>query len=114
MLTPLHHDYPDIIELGVPFTDPIADGAVIQAANSKALANGVTISTVLSLVREARTKGVTAPILLMGYYNPILRYGEKCMVHDSKKAGVSGFVMTDLPPEEGGYFRGLCVSSGLV
>ncbi|KAK1147564.1 anthranilate synthase / indole-3-glycerol phosphate synthase [Aspergillus melleus] len=103
----------DVIELGVPFTDPIADGPVIEAANVKALANGVTIATVLNMVREARRKGVRVPILLMGYYNPILQYGEERMVGDCKDAGVNGFVMTDLPPEEAGSFRGLCNTFGL-
>ncbi|KAF7595938.1 tryptophan synthetase [Aspergillus hancockii] len=103
----------DVIELGVPFTDPIADGEVIQKANSKALGNGVTVSTVLDIVRESRTRGLKAPVLLMGYYNPFVNYGENRLIRDCKEAGVSGFVMTDLPPEEAVSFRNLCGQSGL-
>ncbi|KAJ5380511.1 uncharacterized protein N7496_002939 [Penicillium cataractarum] len=103
----------DIIELGIPFTDPIADGPTIQKANTKALENGVTVTTVLELVRTARSRGLKAPIMLMGYYNPVLRYGEERMLQDCKKAGVNGFIMVDLPPEEAVRFRDLCASTGL-
>ncbi|PIG88358.1 tryptophan synthase [Aspergillus arachidicola] len=103
----------DMIELGVPFTDPIADGPIIQEANAKALTNGVTISSVLNMVREARNRGLQVPVLLMGYYNPILRYGEERMLEDCKEAGVNGFVIVDLPLEEAIRFRRLCASNGL-
>ncbi|OJJ01614.1 hypothetical protein ASPVEDRAFT_129517 [Aspergillus versicolor CBS 583.65] len=103
----------DIIELGVPFTDPIADGPTIQTANTKALENGVTVTTVLEMVRSARNRGLRAPIMLMGYYNPMLRYGEERMLRDCKDAGVNGFIMVDLPPEEAVRFRDLCTSTGL-
>ncbi|KAJ5584424.1 anthranilate synthase / indole-3-glycerol phosphate synthase [Penicillium hispanicum] len=103
----------DIIELGIPFTDPIADGPTIQKANTKALDNGVTVTTVLELVRSARSRGLKAPLLLMGYYNPLLRYGEERMLKDCKEAGVNGFIMVDLPPEEAVRFRDLCASTGL-
>ncbi|KAF7618329.1 putative trytophan synthase alpha subunit [Aspergillus flavus] len=103
----------DMIELGVPFTDPIADGPIIQEANAKALTNGVTISSVLNIVREARHRGLQIPVLLMGYYNPILRYGEERMLEDCKEAGVNGFVIVDLPLEEAIRFRRLCASNGL-
>ncbi|GMF74861.1 unnamed protein product [Aspergillus oryzae] len=103
-----------MIELGVPFTDPIADGPIIQEANAKALTNGVTISSVLNIVREARHRGLQIPVLLMGYYNPILRYGEERMLEDCKEAGVNGFVIVDLPLEEAIRFRRLCASNGLV
>ncbi|OJJ59001.1 hypothetical protein ASPSYDRAFT_151090 [Aspergillus sydowii CBS 593.65] len=103
----------DIIELGVPFTDPIADGPTIQTANTKALENGVTVTTVLEMVRSARNRGLRAPIMLMGYYNPMLRYGEERMLRDCKEAGVNGFIMVDLPPEEAVRFRDLCTSTGL-
>jgi tryptophan synthase len=102
----------DIIELGIPFTDPIADGPTIQKANTKALENGVTVTTVLELVRTARSRGLKAPIMLMGYYNPVLSYGEERMLQDCKKAGVNGFIMVDLPPEEAVRFRDLCASAG--
>ncbi|CEL00591.1 Putative Bifunctional tryptophan synthase TRPB [Aspergillus calidoustus] len=103
----------DIIELGVPFTDPIADGPTIQTANTKALANGVTVTSVLEMVRSARNRGLKAPLLLMGYYNPMLRYGEERMLKDCKEVGVNGFIMVDLPPEEAVRFRDLCTSNGL-
>ncbi|EPS33723.1 hypothetical protein PDE_08685 [Penicillium oxalicum 114-2] len=103
----------DIIELGIPFTDPIADGPVIQKANTKALENGVTVTSVLQIVRDARSRGLKAPIMLMGYYNPVLRYGEERMLRDCKEAGVNGFIMVDLPPEEAVRFRDLCTSTGL-
>lgn len=104
----------DIIELGVPFTDPIADGPTIQTANTKALENGVTVTTVLEMVRSARNRGLRTPIMLMGYYNPMLRYGEERMLRDCKEAGVNGFIMVDLPPEEAVRFRDLCTSTGYV
>ncbi|KAL2851965.1 tryptophan synthase beta subunit-like PLP-dependent enzyme [Aspergillus pseudoustus] len=103
----------DVIELGVPFTDPIADGLTIQKANTKALANGVTVTSVLEMVRSARNRGLKAPLLLMGYYNPMLRYGEERMLKDCKEVGVNGFIMVDLPPEEAVRFRDLCASNGL-
>ncbi|KAJ5759570.1 hypothetical protein N7520_006726 [Penicillium odoratum] len=103
----------DIIELGIPFTDPIADGPTIQTANTKALENGVTVTTVLGFVREARSRGLKTPVMLMGYYNPVLRYGDERMLRDCKEAGVNGFIMVDLPPEEAVRFRDLCASTGL-
>ncbi|PYH70306.1 tryptophan synthase TRP5 [Aspergillus vadensis CBS 113365] len=103
----------DIIEMGVPFTDPIADGPTIQKANTQALANGVTIPLVLDQVRTARSRGLRAPVLLMGYYNPLMQYGEELMLQHCKDAGVNGFIMVDLPPEEAVRFRDLCASAGL-
>ncbi|KAJ5417807.1 uncharacterized protein N7487_001357 [Penicillium crustosum] len=91
----------DIIELGIPFTDPIADGPTIQTANTKALENGVTLTTVLELVRTARSRGLQTPLMLMGYFNPVLKYGEERMLRDCKEAGVNGFIMVDLPPRGG-------------
>ncbi|GES57214.1 tryptophan synthase [Aspergillus terreus] len=103
----------DVIEMGVPFTDPIADGPTIQRANTKALENGVTVTSVLEMVRTARSRGLRTPILLMGYYNPLMQYGEERMLQDCKEAGVNGFIMVDLPPEEAVRFRNLCTSYGL-
>ncbi|KAK0740044.1 tryptophan synthase beta subunit-like PLP-dependent enzyme [Schizothecium vesticola] len=103
----------DIIELGVPFTDPIADGPTIQTSNTVALLNGVTIKSTLQMVRDARARGLKAPILLMGYYNPLLSYGEERLLTDCKEAGVNGFIVVDLPPEEAVSFRRLCSSGGL-
>lgn len=103
----------DIIELGVPFTDPIADGPTIQYANNIALENGITVSCCLELVSKARAEGVTVPILLMGYYNPILKYGEEKMIKDSSESGANGFIVVDLPPEEAIKFRSLCSRFGM-
>lgn len=102
----------DVLELGVPFTDPIADGPTIQTANTVALENGVTLSDTLQMVRAARAKGLTAPVLLMGYYNPMRAYGEDVLIRDCKEAGVNGFIVVDLPPEEAATFRTLCSAGG--
>lgn len=103
----------DVIELGLPFTDPIADGPTIQKSNTVALANGVTVSSTLQFVRDARKRGLRVPVLFMGYYNPLLRYGEDRMLKDCREAGVNGFIMVDLPPEEAVRFRNNCTKAGL-
>ncbi|KAF2219570.1 tryptophan synthase-like protein [Elsinoe ampelina] len=103
----------DLIELGMPFTDPIADGPTIQKANTVALKNGVNVTGCLRMVKEARSKGLKAPVLLMGYYNPLLSYGEERMLKDAKESGVNGFIMVDLPPEEAVRFRNHCTNTGL-
>ncbi|KAL0471158.1 tryptophan synthetase [Neurospora intermedia] len=103
----------DVIELGVPFTDPIADGPTIQTANTIALQHGVTLQSTLQMVRDARQRGLKAPVMLMGYYNPLLSYGEERLLNDCKEAGVNGFIIVDLPPEEAVSFRQLCTRGGL-
>lgn len=103
----------DLIELGMPFTDPIADGPTIQKSNTQALKNGINIEQCLQMVRDARDRGLKAPVLLMGYYNPLLSYGEERMLQDAKAAGVNGFIIVDLPPEEAVRFRNFCASYGL-
>ncbi|CAI6263690.1 unnamed protein product [Periconia digitata] len=103
----------DVIELGMPFTDPIADGPTIQKSNTQALKNGVTTESCLQMVRDARKRGLKAPVMLMGYYNPLLSYGEERMLQDAKEAGANGFIMVDLPPEEALRFRNFCTSYGL-
>lgn len=102
----------DIIELGVPFSDPQADGPAIQEANEIALRQGVDYVTCLRYVSEAREQGLKAPVLLMGYYNPLLAHGESRAVTDAKEAGANGFIVVDLPPEEAVEFRGECTSKG--
>ena len=102
----------DVIELGLPFTDPIADGPTIQKANTQALKNGVTVTSTLEIVRTARKRGLKAPVLFMGYYNPLLSYGEERILQDAKDAGVNGFIVVDLPPEEAVKFRNFCTRSG--
>lgn len=103
----------DLIELGMPFTDPIADGPTIQRSNTQALKNGVTTESCLQIVRDARKRGLRAPVLLMGYYNPLLSYGEERMLKDAREAGVNGFIIVDLPPEEAVRFRNYCTKAGL-
>ncbi|KAF2803962.1 tryptophan synthase-like protein [Mytilinidion resinicola] len=103
----------DLIELGMPFTDPIGDGPTIQKSNTIALRNGVTTETCLQIVRDARKRGLKAPVLLMGYYNPLLSYGEEKMLKDAREAGVNGFIIVDLPPEEAVRFRNYCTKAGL-
>jgi len=90
----------DIIELGVPFTDPMADGPAIQAAGLRALKNGQTLAKTIAMVRAFRETDDTTPIVLMGYYNPVYIYGVDRFLLDAKAAGVDGLVVVDLPPEE--------------
>lgn len=89
-----------IIELGVPYSDPLADGHTIQRASFKALENGVTPSDCLSMVRQLREAGVQVPLVLMGYYNPILSYGLERFTTDAEQAGVDGLIVPDLPCDE--------------
>jgi tryptophan synthase alpha chain len=90
----------DIIEIGMPFTDPMADGPAIQAAGLRALKAGTTLRKTLQLVRDFRAGDATTPIVLMGYYNPIYIYGVDPFLADAKAAGVDGLIIVDLPPEE--------------
>lgn len=89
----------DIIELGMPFSDPMADGPTIQFASERALAAGTTLKGVLALVTRVRRR-TNVPIVLMGYYNPVLRYGTTAFAADAAAAGVDGLLLVDLPPEE--------------
>jgi tryptophan synthase alpha chain len=90
----------DVIELGMPFTDPMADGPAIQAGGLRALASGQTMKKTLTLVKDFRKGDKTTPIVLMGYYNPIYVYGVDKFLIDITKAGVDGLIVVDLPPEE--------------
>jgi tryptophan synthase alpha chain len=90
----------DIIEIGMPFTDPMADGPAIQAAGLRALKAGMTLKKTLAMVREFRTGDAATPLVLMGYYNPIYIYGVDKFLADAKSAGVDGLIIVDLPPEE--------------
>ena len=90
----------DVIELGMPFTDPMADGPAIQAAGQRALKAGQRMTDTLRLVREFRKENSDTPIVLMGYYNPIYIYGVDKFLADAKSAGVDGLIVVDLPPEE--------------
>jgi tryptophan synthase alpha chain len=94
----------DIVELGVPFSDPLADGPVIQRATQRALAAGVTLPRVLELVREIR-RDVAIPLVLLTYYNPVFAFGLKPFCRVAREAGVDGVIVADLPPEEAGPLR---------
>lgn len=102
----------DVIELGVPFSDPMADGPTIQLSSERALAAGTTLGAILDTVREAR-RTTHVPIILMGYFNPIFRYGAERFAADAAAAGVDGVLLVDLPPEEGGEFRAQARRHGL-
>ncbi len=90
----------DIIELGLPFTDPMADGPTIQLAGQRALAAGMTLKKTLAMAAEFRKSDDTTPIVLMGYYNPIYNHGVESFLQDAKAAGIDGLIVVDLPPEE--------------
>ncbi len=92
----------DLIEIGVPFSDPMADGPAIQASSLRAIKAGMTLRKTLGIVAEFRKKDDETPIVLMGYYNPIYIYGVDTFLTDAKKAGVDGLIVVDLPPEEEG------------
>ena len=94
----------DLIEVGLSFSDPLADGPVIQKATQTALEKGVTTKQVLAAVAELRNRGVAIPLVLMGYYNPILAYGLEKFIRDAREAGADGFIVPDLPPEEADEF----------
>ncbi len=94
----------DIIELGIPFSDPMADGPVIQAASLRALQAGTTLGDVLELVRDFRRRSET-PVVLMGYYNPVLQFGPERFAEQAAEAGVDGVLLVDLPPEEAEELR---------
>ena len=100
LLTALPSAGADIIEIGMPFTDPMADGPSIQAAGLRALKAGTTLRETLAIVADFRSHDSTTPIVLMGYYNPIYVYGVEAFLRDAGAAGVDGLIVVDLPPEE--------------
>lgn len=95
----------DLIEVGLSFSDPLADGPVIQHATQIALEKGITVKKSLEAVKELRSRGVDIPLILMGYYNPMLAYGLEKFVRDAKEAGADGFIVPDLPMEESEGFH---------
>jgi tryptophan synthase alpha chain len=95
----------DLIEVGLSFSDPLADGSVIQRATQVALEKGITTKKSLEALKELRRRGVSIPLVLMGYYNPMLAYGLEKFVCDAVEAGADGFIVPDLPPEEAKEFE---------
>lgn len=112
LMAMLEKEGADIIELGVPFSDPLADGPVIQRAAESAVAAGVTLRKVIALVRDAR-KWCKTPIVLMTYYNPVFKYGLDAFVRDAVEAGVDGIIVPDLPPDEAGDLMKIAKPAGL-
>lgn len=104
----------DLIELGIPFSDPLADGPTIQHATQTALENGMTLHKGLEITAALRARGVQQPLILMGYLNPILAYGTEKFVRAAHAAGADGFIIPDLPPEESGEFSALCAAHSLA
>jgi len=103
----------DILEIGVPFSDPMADGPAIQRSSERALKTGVGLGDVLGMVREFRSKDAATPIVLMGYANPIEAMGAEKFVSAAAAAGVDGVIVVDYPPEECGEFASLCGKNGI-
>ncbi len=102
----------DVLEVGVPFSDPLADGPVIQRATERALAAGATLPRVLDMVRSVRG-GIAAPIVIFSYANPVLRRGAERFADRARQAGIDGVLMLDLPIEEAGEFRGMMAERGI-
>ena len=104
----------DGFEIGIPFSDPIADGPTIQAATQISLENGTTVRKCLEALRSLRNSGVTQPMLMMGYANPLVAYGTDRFVRDARAAGADGLIVPDLPPEEAAMFADSCAREGLA
>ena len=103
----------DLIEIGMPFTDPMADGPIIQAAGKRGLAAGVKVADVLAMVRSFREDDAATPVVLMGYLNPVLSYGPERFCVDAAAAGVDGLIIVDLPTEEADLLLPFCAANGL-
>jgi len=103
----------DLVELGVPFSDPLADGATIQAAGQRALANGMSLAVCLEQAATLRTRGVTVPFMLMGYYNPIMQFGFERFAEQATASGIDGLIVPDLPPEEAETLYAAATARGL-
>ncbi|MBX3000241.1 MAG: tryptophan synthase subunit alpha [Caldilineaceae bacterium] len=104
----------DLFEIGIPFSDPLADGPTVQEATYTALTQGTTVADCLAMMRELRDQGVDQPFCAMSYYNPILAYGEECFVADAVDAGADGLIVPDLPPGEADQLEDACRKAGLA
>ncbi len=114
MITALAEVGADLFEIGIPHSDPLADGPVVQTATYTALTQGTTVADCLAMVSELRASGVQQPFCAMGYYNPLFRYGLERFVQDAAAAGVDGLIVPDLPPEEADELEAYCRSAGLA
>jgi tryptophan synthase alpha chain len=106
----------DVVEIGIPFSDPLADGPTIQRSSEVALKGGMTVAGVLEIVDSIRSRAAARdlPVVLMGYFNPLLAYGLERFLDDAKAAGVDGLILPDVPPEEGRDYRAACVERDLA
>ena len=106
--------YSDLLELGIPFSDPLADGPTIQRSTQISLENGTTVAGCLAMLRELRLRGVKTPACFMGYYNPLLSYGVARFVQDAAAVGAQGLIIPDLPPEEAEELADLAEKAGMA
>lgn len=104
----------DLMELGIPFSDPLADGPTIQHSTQVALENGTNVRACINAVGTLRSKGIETPFVLMGYINPVLRFGLDAFVRSAADAGADGLILPDLPPDEAGSLRAACDENGLA
>ncbi len=104
----------DIVEIGIPFSDPLADGPTIQASSFRALQTGMTPPKVLDVVREVRARNTSIPLVLMGAYNPVMQYGAEAFARDAAAAGADGAILTDLTPEEAGEWKRFADAAGFA
>ncbi len=104
----------DLFEIGIPHSDPLADGPTVQTATYTAIMNGTTVKDCLAMVRELRDAGVTQPFCAMGYYNPLFAYGLEKFAEDGVAAGIDGIIVPDLPPEEAEVIEAACRKAGLA
>ena len=103
----------DMLEIGIPFSDPLADGPTIQRTSFQALKHGANLGMGIEMVRRLRSKGTEAPLIFMGYFNSFLHYGVERFAQDASDAGLDGIIVADLPTEEAGPFGGLCQGHGI-
>jgi len=104
----------DLLELGIPFSDPLADGPTIQEATQKSLDNGTTVKECLQMTKTLRAEGMDTPAVFMGYVNPMMAYGLKKFVKDAVDAGIDGLIVPDLPPEEADELEEICDTYGIA
>ena len=103
----------DMLELGIPFSDPLADGPTVQMTSFRALENGTTLQMALDSLRTLRARGITSPLIFMGYLNPFLHYGMEKFARDASDAGIDGIIIPDLPPEEAPPYQAILESQGI-